>query len=216
MLERTLRDLERELARWAPEEDVPARLAEVEAHLREGIEGRIELGLDAEAAEREAIAAFGDLRRFTWAYQGREVLGHLRWKWLIAMALALLAAAEWGHTPLYFAPQLLLVGALIGFAHTSFRTRRPAWLSVAIAFVVAAAVPVFYILGLSHEGMGNASRMVLVDGSRSLFPFATTSLDAAYEYRFLLAMVVGVPAGTDLLFASLGNGVRSRRRRVVV
>ena len=78
MLDAYLRDLESELAKRLPPEDVRARLAEAEAHLRDGTDGRLELGLSLEEAEREAVASFGAARTLGQAMRTREPLVDFR------------------------------------------------------------------------------------------------------------------------------------------
>ena len=62
MLETYLLELERELGRSFSGDDLQTRLAEAEAHLRDGVEARIELGLLPKEAERETVQAFGAVR----------------------------------------------------------------------------------------------------------------------------------------------------------
>lgn len=171
MLKAYLAELEGELARRLPPEDVQARLVEAEAHLRDGIEGRVELGLSREDAERETVAAFGDSRRVAQAVvvpgEARAVLVRLRW---MAAAYCVLgasyAALDWLRVCIPFlAP--LMVGAVIvcgaGIAVAAFRTRRAATLPI-LTTGLAASIAFWGLFGVfwlnlwNYGGMGYHSR----------------------------------------------------------
>ena len=146
MLEAYLRELEGELARRLPQEDVRARLAEVDAHLRDGIEGRVELGLDAGLAEAEAIRVFGPPREVARAMipQAASRTGpRRRWLWS-GYALGVLFFL-FGY-PLEIASPRFIEGLFVawgtiglGFAAASFRARRPAPIRVFGAGLAGAA-----------------------------------------------------------------------------
>lgn len=154
MLEAYLRELEGELSRRLPQEDVRARLTEAEAHLREGVEGRLELGLDPDAAERDAVSAYGAAQTVAKAVQ-REALAprdvvRLR---LLGVAYALFIAGLVGGPtlmeavrPAYYATFVLGWLAVAGFAAASFRARRPAPVQV-VSTGLAAAVVLWGLLG---------------------------------------------------------------------
>ena len=94
MLRQYLADLEAELAKRLPPEDVQARLIEAEAHLTEGVEGRLELGFSRAEAEREAIETFGAIRvliaRLESVHQARFVRQRL---WTVAGVTTSLCAS---------------------------------------------------------------------------------------------------------------------------
>lgn len=149
-----LADLQQRLERHLNPDEIAPRLAEVDAHLQEGIEGRIELGMKEEAAEREAIASFGDTHKVA-----RSMIRQLLVRWDVArlgfLALAGIAyvvTAQVGvvtqRPDAYMAglPIVVLFGGL--FVSTAFVARRPATravvsvalLNVALLWVVSAVV----------------------------------------------------------------------------
>ncbi|GEM_PF-3565225 len=129
MLSDYLRELERELSHRLPREDVQARLAEAESHLRDGIEGRIELGMEPLAAEREAIEAFGLSRRVARATPAAGVrarVGLLGAGYGLGVLFILFGYHFQVHYPrstdLLF---LTWIGLGVAFAVVAFRARRP-------------------------------------------------------------------------------------------
>jgi hypothetical protein len=129
-----LQDLEKALSRSLPEEDVAARLAEIDEHLRDGIEGRIELGLDHDSAVRDALATFGGVRKVARALV-REAFAQrdaARLRWLgIAYSLFIVAIvagppimrlSEFGYHSLF----VLAWSSVVAFGIAAFRARRPA------------------------------------------------------------------------------------------
>ena len=142
MLEAYLRDLESELAKRLPPEDVRARLVEAEAHLTEGVEGRLELGLSVEEAEREAVAAFGVVRTLAQATRPEKVKTRVTLL-LGGYALGLFFMA-YGFSFLEREPRSIecVLYAWIGlgllFAVAAFRARRPAIIPVLSAGLIGA------------------------------------------------------------------------------
>lgn len=135
-----LSELERTLSRSLTDEDVALRIAEIDAHLQEGIEGRQELGLDREAAERDAVAAFGDAKKVAnglvrEAFARRDAV---RLRWLgaaftlfvvgIVMGPPIMQWSELGYHSI-FVLAWICVGA---FGIAAFRARRPAPIPVLI------------------------------------------------------------------------------------
>lgn len=141
MFEEYLEEVRRELSRRLPEDDVQARLTEIEAHLREGIEGRLELGLDPAEAEREAIEAFGTVRR---AATPQELEGRVAWLGLGYAIFLIYLMAGWRlvvANPVMI--QVFLGGLTIaaaGFCAASYRARRPAPFKLAAVGAAATVV----------------------------------------------------------------------------
>ncbi len=134
LLDLYLRELQREFTHTLPAEDVQVRLAEAEAHLREGVEARVELGMPLAEAEREAVETFGRPVALGRA-ERPSVLPRL------ALMLAGYGAgvvtffAGWWTVQLGIGPMivgLLLVWSTLAvtFAVHAFRARRPRPLAI--------------------------------------------------------------------------------------
>lgn len=130
-----------------PAEDVQARLAEVDAHLRDGIEGRCELGLDPEAAERETLVAFGSARTVAQAIATGPARTHLRPR-LLWMATGYTVFFSFVMTGWRMADRFpycymwffwAIIACLVGFASAAFRARRPAPVPVFALAIVSIA-----------------------------------------------------------------------------
>lgn len=140
MLRAYLAELESELARRLPPEDVQARLVEAEAHLRDGTEGRVELGLTPEEAEREAIEAFGLSRRVARAEPSPSAAPRLRLLaagyglgvLLFLILFPLVQDTRWGAEATF----AIWIGLGFAFAIQSFRARRPTPIPVALTGLV--------------------------------------------------------------------------------
>ena len=136
MLERYLDDLRRDLAPRLPEEDLQARLAEAESHLREGVEARVELGLSPEDAEREAVAAFGKTERIARSTPPARSSPTLRLALLSSGYGLGVAFFVLGYRLIYDHPRGIevLFGIWIAlglaFAVVSYRARRPTFFAV--------------------------------------------------------------------------------------
>ncbi len=125
--------------------ELVVRLAEADAHLRDGIEIRVELGLDLASAEREAVATFGDVERVSRAIvresQARgvsvrlQILGRVYASLVVLsfVSYRLLEVSVW--TALL--PFLVIAAGAIGLAFTSFRARHSAPIPLAVVGVAA-------------------------------------------------------------------------------
>ena len=177
MLNAYLRDLEREMARNVTPEDLRARLAEAEDHLREDVDARVELGMTLDQAEREAIEAFGPPMALAKA-ESPSVRPRL------ALVLAGYGAGlvtffvgSWmirpGIVPLIVGLLLVWSALAIAFAVQAFRARRPRPLAI-FAVGCAASFAVTLVIGTTtvfRTGAGvlpkwrvAADRASLLDG----------------------------------------------------
>ena len=135
MLDAYLLELRQDLARRLPEEDLRARMAEAEDHLREGIEGRVELGLSQEEAEREAIKAFGQTQSIARATAPDAGRARRRWLdayWALFAGVVLWSALDTPSMPdaVVGVSWLTLAVIAIGFRLATFRSGRPDPLAV--------------------------------------------------------------------------------------
>ncbi len=174
------------MLRRMPAEDVQARLAEVDAHLRDGIEGRLELGLDPESAERETIVAFGRVSELARLLIGEGLsrfrVARLRWLaayfstvFIYVSAVAYVSESAHPLTVLgLFAAGILT--CLTGGAVASFRARRAAPIQImasglAASFLIWAAMGGFMLNLWAYGGMGyvgrfSANRLLGLERSR--------------------------------------------------
>ena len=141
-----LRQLADEAGKSLPAADVQALVAEARDHLDDSIQARLELGLTAEEAEWEAIAAFGTARRV-----GREVARQEPWvdrRFLAAVVGLVLVVLGTIHSPAHVSDGVACAfGALIILAHValvvaSVYPRR---------FQVATLAFVYFSLGLGYS-----------------------------------------------------------------
>lgn len=142
-------------------------LAEANGHLQDGIAGRLELGMDAESAERDAVAAFGNVKTIARQIIERRLQRRDR---------ARLAALSVNHLFLYAALLcftvsaspllsgfflLATVGSLILFAGMAGFARRPASLKV-MAVSLGASVACFAAISSVFIDVGRFSGSGLV------------------------------------------------------
>jgi hypothetical protein len=156
LLEQYLEELGRELARHLPEEDVQTRLAEIDAHLRDGIEGRQELGLDAESAERETLMAFGTARKVAKSITANPARTTLRprlmWIGTGYTVFFTFLMGGWAIVERFPASYVwffwAIIACVIGFAVAAFRARGPAPFQL-LAVAAGATISCWFAVGLS-------------------------------------------------------------------
>lgn len=168
MLNRYLNEMRDELSRTLPRDEVAVRLQEIEAHLKEGIEARLDLGLPREEAEREAITVFGAARPL--ARQLRESVHASVAPRLYVMGVGYLLAGAFILTAhlLYdrfrdpaFAFLCMFGTIAAGFVGCSFRARRPAPGPV-FATGVGGTVALWILLGSTWMPLAPYGRMGVV------------------------------------------------------
>ena len=153
MLDVYLRELEGELAKRLPPEDVRARLAEIAAHLQESVAAHREFGLD----ERKAFEDMGDpctLARGLTEVATEKV--HRRRLWSAGISLLLFGVyvavrENYGPGPLTSLTAVGGYAGLFGTVFGSFRARRHATRSLAIVALILVLPVALVRAGISHE-----------------------------------------------------------------
>lgn len=201
MLDLYLRELERELARSLPPEDVAARLAEAEAHLADGVAGRVELGMELGDAQHEAIESFGTARRVATAgrptHEGRPTarVACLGAGYALAIFFVLFGWRLIDALPqlnLWLFQSWLALG--LGFAVAAFRARRPRPLAIGLTafgattltwlFLGTTSLNLYAFGGTGLVPPGSLARMMADDrrlltermGNRAIFEAGWTTI----------------------------------------
>ena len=158
-------------------------VAEAGDHLEEGIAGRRELGLNDEAAERDALAAFGDARTIAKRSIRRRLSPRDRMRILVLAFFHLfLYASVMGFTvglnPVVSGCLVLAtMGSLVAFAGMAVYARRPASLKVTV-ISLGASLASFTLISAVFLDIG------AFGGSGLVYRWQGSSL-AAYDAKLI-------------------------------
>lgn len=133
-----LQALEEEMKPHLSPPDLVARLAEIDVHLCDGIEGRIELGLSPEEAEHEAVAAFGSAQAVGREMAAKEPLIDRSFL-LASLAIVAYGLVVGGGRSFPNWASFAIAGAA-ALAHCFFwwsstKAKRPQWVVLAIILI---------------------------------------------------------------------------------
>lgn len=187
--ERLLTELADEAQRSLPHVEATALVAEARDHLEDDVQARLELGATPEEAERQAVAAFGEVRAVAGTIvqrvEGRLKSARVGWLGGFYLLLMLYSWAVCRHLDagrLADAP----FGALVGFAWVSFRIRHPAPILVVAGGLVVATI-LATAMGIAAGTLGSLPSHGV---DLLIFPCYTGTLDLIFARLGALAFAV--------------------------
>jgi hypothetical protein len=196
-----------------------ALLTEVKDHLDDGVQARLELGLDLETAERETIQAFGDAREWAGLAARSDIAfwERARRRWLLAFfaMVSLFMLVPTGTLWAWLLHPDWLLFLLVGcYGRACYFVRRPSTVSKLSAVGIALFVPTMMVVArIQNGGFGSACRNLLYQWPREAVDGPIRGLvDSAYELRFVWAILFAATIGVDFVCGTLGT-VRFALRR---